>query len=991
MPVICAAIGCNNKFVKGSEIRFYRFPLSKPQLSGKWVHSLGMKNFIPTANTCLCSEHFRADCFRDYNGKQFLREDAVPTIFSQGQDSSKIELRKRGVMPKEANVATPVATQAERDKAREVVSLRRDKRGGMRLSKRGPKTYFTPEEALKILEEDPGSTVCPIDSSSDDEDLVHPENTRDTSDSDYCLPSSESDEDYEPPLASVSGPSSVPRPTRPHSASELSQPQPGPAVSPPPTAPRARSLTPQPGPAAPPPPMAPRAQWWAPQPGPAAPSPPTAPHTQPLTPQSGPSAPSPPTAPHTQPLTPQSGPSASPPPTAPHTQPLTPQSGPSASPPPTAPHTQSLAPQPGPAASPPPTTPHTQSLAPQPGPSASPPTTPRKRGRPPLRTSAKRARSRLVSAESESESESESEEGGTWHDGAEKCIKPGAGPAASPPTTRRKRGRPPLRTSAKRAKSRLVSTESESESEVEEKPTERVEGGRWHDGAEECIKPDPIRFMPARIPGPACDTTSAWSPLRIFRLFFSATVVQKIIDNTNANAAERRKAGKKFNWEVLTMEDFYTFLAIIIFTGFVTVHHMADYWRKIWPYNFQFPGNSMTRDRFEAILWSLHLSDPKEDEENDKQRNTAMYDPLFKIKPLYTEMVKACKANFQPHQNLSINERMVVSKTCINVKQYMKDKPTKWDYKLFVLADASIGYTWNFFVHAGKSESPTGHGLSYSAVMDLLPFPLLGGGYLLYTDDFYTSPALFTDLATKNMGCCGTIRKTRVGFPKTQNNDLPKTAERGDMRWIRSGKLLFVKWMDTREVTMCSTVHRAFSGQTVRRKVKEAGVWQNKSVPVPDSVVDFNRSMGGMDLSDAMIGFCSVRHKTMKWYKTFFYHFMDIAVVNSYLLHKELFKLRRDPAQTEPFTHKTFREQLAMEMLEFADGSAGPPPPPPSPPPTCMPMFFDGEETRVRKYCKRCHNAGLLRVKTSTCCRKCKVPLCLTSKKNCFQLWHDGQ
>lgn len=24
MPVICAAIGCNNKFVKGSEIRFYR-------------------------------------------------------------------------------------------------------------------------------------------------------------------------------------------------------------------------------------------------------------------------------------------------------------------------------------------------------------------------------------------------------------------------------------------------------------------------------------------------------------------------------------------------------------------------------------------------------------------------------------------------------------------------------------------------------------------------------------------------------------------------------------------------------------------------------------------------------------------------------------------------------------------------------------------------------------------------------------------------------
>lgn len=25
MPVICAATGCNNKFVKGSDIRFYRY------------------------------------------------------------------------------------------------------------------------------------------------------------------------------------------------------------------------------------------------------------------------------------------------------------------------------------------------------------------------------------------------------------------------------------------------------------------------------------------------------------------------------------------------------------------------------------------------------------------------------------------------------------------------------------------------------------------------------------------------------------------------------------------------------------------------------------------------------------------------------------------------------------------------------------------------------------------------------------------------------
>lgn len=68
----------------------FRFPLSKPQLSSKWVQSLGMKNFVPTSNTCLCSEHFRPECFRDYNGKQFLREDAVPTLLTNGNDSLKV-------------------------------------------------------------------------------------------------------------------------------------------------------------------------------------------------------------------------------------------------------------------------------------------------------------------------------------------------------------------------------------------------------------------------------------------------------------------------------------------------------------------------------------------------------------------------------------------------------------------------------------------------------------------------------------------------------------------------------------------------------------------------------------------------------------------------------------------------------------------------------------------------------------------------------------
>ena len=45
-----------------------------------------------------------------------------------------------------------------------------------------------------------------------------------------------------------------------------------------------------------------------------------------------------------------------------------------------------------------------------------------------------------------------------------------------------------------------------------------------------------------------------------------------------------------------------------------------------------------------------------------------------------------------------MDERMVRSKHRSGMRQYNKDKPTKWGLKLWVLADSDTGYTYNFNV-----------------------------------------------------------------------------------------------------------------------------------------------------------------------------------------------------------------------------------------------------------------------------------------------------
>ena len=161
-------------------------------------------------------------------------------------------------------------------------------------------------------------------------------------------------------------------------------------------------------------------------------------------------------------------------------------------------------------------------------------------------------------------------------------------------------------------------------------------------------------------------------------------------------------------------------------------------------------------------------------------------DPLRKIRPLYELIKDKCSMLYQPLQDLSIDERMVKSKARCHLVQYMKNKPVKWGFKYWVVADTT-GYTVDFDLYTGKQADRSEFGLSYDVMNLSRPFSFQG--YRLYVDNFYSSPRLFEDLLGWGITATGTLRMNRTGVPdevKQLKSVLEKkTVHRGSGYYIR--------------------------------------------------------------------------------------------------------------------------------------------------------------------------------------------------------------
>ena len=346
---------------------------------------------------------------------------------------------------------------------------------------------------------------------------------------------------------------------------------------------------------------------------------------------------------------------------------------------------------------------------------------------------------------------------------------------------------------------------------------------------------------------------------------------------------------------------------------------------------------------------------------------------------------------------------MVRSKGRFGFIQYIRDKPTKWGFKLWVLADSTNAYTYDFDVYVGRRTTSSKFGLGYDVVMELCK-DLQFQGYKLYFDNFYTSTQLLKDLKKKGIFAVGTVRPNRKGFPKELKETMKKwdkESERGELRWVRDEDVVVIQWKDNRVVSVMSSFHSGSHHTTTRRNTRKNGRHEVLQIKQPFAIHDYNQYMGGVDRSDQLIGTYNILRKTNKYWKTLFFHLVDIAVVNSYILFTEMQK--KHPGnialqRPSSYGQRQFREELLMQLgsiekdapvpLYKPSVSASPEPTVSSdkPLPTHLPRACPEGE---RRSCKVCSIAlGKNAYKSTMKCLVCNHYLCCSDKRECFYLFH---
>lgn len=376
---------------------------------------------------------------------------------------------------------------------------------------------------------------------------------------------------------------------------------------------------------------------------------------------------------------------------------------------------------------------------------------------------------------------------------------------------------------------------------------------------------------------------------------------------------------------------------------------------------------------------------------NDEKRarNEEGYDRLFLIRPLINLVNKNIKRAAKEELINSVDEMMVPFKGHHSLKVYMAKKPHKWGYKIWARAGIS-GYVRQLEVYGDnliEVDATLPDGIGKSGEVVVRACHNLESGSYVYFDNFFTSMELLRYFKQKGIRATGTARRNRIRNSPLLTEKIFCKKVRGFEEHYTDEKhgILVCQWNDNRPVvlaTNCHSVQPMVQCKRYDKKLKDSVM-----VSQPKVVWNYNKGMGGVDKTDMLISLYRNKMKGKKWYRRVFFHFMDMAVVNAWLLFRSVtgsnqqlafFKLEIatcllagvSPNRNDETNNRERQVSAANVPPDVRYDMTG--------------HFFQKMELKNAQRCKM----PACTSKTRFICIKCKLYLCVVGNTNCFYKYH---
>ncbi|XP_046685691.1 piggyBac transposable element-derived protein 1-like [Homalodisca vitripennis] len=234
-------------------------------------------------------------------------------------------------------------------------------------------------------------------------------------------------------------------------------------------------------------------------------------------------------------------------------------------------------------------------------------------------------------------------------------------------------------------------------------------------------------------------------------------------------------------------------------------------------------------------------------------------DKYAKVRPLFDALNKTF-FDYAPHEeHHSVDESMVPYFGRHGLKQFIRNKPIRYGYKIWVGATPNGYVVWKD-PYQGSSHTLDPQyehlGLGASVVLQYCDVLKKNGDfpYFLYFDNFFSGLPLFEKLSQKNIRAIGTVKRFSLKAKK-----------------------------------------HAF-------------------IPQPNLIHQYNKKMGGVDRCDQNMSLYRIQIRGKKWYFPLICDCIDSAEQNAWQLHRHA---------GGNLDHLSFRRRLACNLLEtFGKGKS---------------------------------------------------------------------